>query len=414
MRIFLNLLKWLAFLLLGLLLALGLIILYWYLRPNTAVVSPALPVESWDAVNDGWHNSNTDMIDWNGSFFLVHASAPYHFASQATHLVVLRSADARHWEKLTSFGSPGEDIRDPKFAIINGRLIVYALKNTDFTAEPYATSYTSTEDGKTWTPLQEVEPKGWLFWRPKSQDGKTWYVPAYWHEHGKSALLRSSDGIQWTMVSQIYEGDRNDETDIEFQPDGSLIATARLEFSEDYFGDPRGATLIATSQPPFKNWTVHTKSQVTRLDGPNLFSYQGQVFAVGRYQPDPGGPFIYQGSIFSRKRTSLFLVQPERLVYLSDLPSAGDTSYEGVVMHGDDLFISYYTSDINRDYAWILGMVSPSSIRIARVNLPALVRLAGMKSGASLLNCSPPRAAGVSPIMQAAPLANSAAVCSMH
>jgi hypothetical protein len=364
-------------LVLGLLvLALVLLFGYWFLRPNRSEVSEALVLETWDAVNDGTHNSNTDLIYWNDAFLLVYASSPFHFASEESRLHVLRSVDAQDWEELTSFDAAGEDIRDPKFAAIGERLLLYALKNTEFTAEPYQTVYAASENAVDWTAFQEMEPRGWLFWRPKTPDGVTWYLPAYWHEHNRSALLRSTDGVDWLFHAPIYEGDRNDETAVEFLPDGRMIATARLEVSDAWTGHPEGGTVIAVAEPPFENWTPRATSPVTRLDGPSLFTYNGRVYAVGRYQPQIAGPFGWQGSIFSRKRTSLFLVTEESLVYLSDLPSAGDTSYSGVVLRGDDLYVSYYTSDVDRDYPWILGMVSPSSVRMARIDLPSLEALA--------------------------------------
>jgi hypothetical protein len=35
-------------------------------------------------------------------------------------------------------------------------------------------------------------------------------------------------------------------------------------------------------------------------------------------------------------------------------------------------YISYYTSNIKRDWPWLMGMVSASDIRIAKVDLAAL------------------------------------------
>lgn len=376
-----KILKWLSGALGILLGVLILFLVFSYLRPNQAQVDTSVVVETWPAVDDGRHNSNTDLVDWHGQLYLIQASAPFHFASTDTYLEIKRSTDnGDTWAEVTRFNVQGEDIRDPKFAVIGERLFIYALKNVDFAAEPYATVYSSSTDGQTWSPFQPVQPEGWLFWRPKSIDKQTWYVPAYWHEHGRSVLLRSTDGQTWQIVSQIYEGDRNDETDIEFQPDGSVIATARLEFSDDYIGDQRGATLIATSIAPYTQWQVSTKSLVTRLDGPALFSYHGNTYAVGRYQPDLAWPFAQQGSILSRKRTSLFQIKPEGLIYLTDLPSAGDTSYSGVVQRGDDLYVDYYTSDVTHDWFWLMGMVSPSEIRMAHVNLPALEQLAQAKA----------------------------------
>jgi hypothetical protein len=346
---------------------------YWMLRKNRANFPRGLTLQSWPVVKDGWHNSNADMIFWRDHFYLIHAASPYHFGSSRCHLKLWRSKDAMQWEKIAHFSNAPEDIRDPKFAVINDRLFLYVLLNRDFNPEPYTTAYSFSEDGENWTPLKLVEPAGWLFWRPKTLDGKTWYVPAYWWEHGRSILLRSSDGENWETVSTIYSGDRNDETDIEFLPDGRLLAVARLEFSEDFIqGDPQGSTLIAIAEPPYTDWKVSAKSSLTRLDGPCLFSYNGRIYAVGRYQPLKDRPFSYPGSIFSRKRTALFAVLEDRLVYLGDFPSAGDTSYGAVVQHNEELYIAYYTSDIRRDYPWIVGMLCPSEVRMVCLSLPEL------------------------------------------
>jgi hypothetical protein len=356
---------------------------YWYLRPNRAQVDQEVVTKTWDIANDKMHNSNTDMIEWQNKFYIAYVSSPFHFASNKSVLHIKRSSDLGHtWTELKTFNANGQDIRDPKFAIIGNRLFLYALKNDTFLAEPYLTMYSYTEDGTTWQELQKVaNVDGWLFWRPKTQDGVIFYASAYWHEHGKSILLKSTDGINWEIVSQIHQGQHNDETEIEFLPDGRMLAPARLEydsFGDGMFGHPDGSTLITVSEPPYTTWTDLLQSKVTRLDGPNLFTYNGRVYAVGRYQADLGhsGPLTDQGSALAKKRTSLFEVRQDGLAYLTDLPSDGDTSYEGLVIVGDKAYISYYTSPIKHDYAWILGMLSPSQVRMAVVDLKAMQALA--------------------------------------
>lgn len=349
---------------------------YWLRRPNRAVVDPRLEVESWPAVADGQHNSNTDLIFWRDAFYLVHAASPYHMGSTSCRLVVRRSVDARRWETVAELRVAGEDIRDPKFAPIGDRLWLYALPNRGFKATPYGTVYSTSADGRQWTTFQPIAQPGWLFWRPKTQDGSRWYVPAYWSEHGESRLFTSTDGANWELVSRIHAGDANDETDIEFLADGRMLATARLEGRADSpFGQRDACTLLAVAEPPFQTWQS-ARSTVTRLDGPALFSHQGRVFAVARYQPGRRGALTQLGSSMSRKRTALYLVEPTRLIYLSDLPSAGDTSYAGVVLKDGDLWVSYYSSDIRYDYPWVVGMLAPSDIRMARVSLASLLRLA--------------------------------------
>ena len=362
--------------------ALVLLVGYWYLRPNRAQVNPKVVLQTWDVANDGMHNSNTDMIEWQGNFYISYVSSPYHFGNDASVLHVKRSGDKGiTWQEMDQFNPPGEDIRDPKFAIIGKRLFLYALKNTSFVAEPYLSIYAYTENGSAWTDFQSVNGvDGWLFWRPKTQDGITFYNAAYWWEHGKSVLLKSTDGIRWEIISTIHEGGRNDETEIEFLPDGRMLATARLEYGEGevIFGDPKGATLISLAEPPYTTWTPRAESLVTRLDGPYLFLYHGRVYAVGRFQPNPGreGPLTDQGSILAPKRTSLFEVRETGLAYLTDLPSAGDTAYVGLVVNGDTAYATYYTSPIDRDYVWILGMLSPSSVKMAKIDLNAMETLA--------------------------------------
>lgn len=358
---------------------LGSVLLYWYLRPNTAEVNKAIVVDSWLAVT-GQHNSNTDLIYWNQTemYYLIHDRRPFHLGSTDARLILWNSTDARTWTKVTEFSVPGNDIRDPKFVVIGSRLFMYALKNVGVIATPYQTIYTSTENGSYWESFQDIAHAGWLFWRPKTNDNATWYVPAYWHEHGESILLNSTDGINWNIISTIWVGEGNDETAIEFLPDGRMICTARLEGTADtLFGSSNASTLIATSAYPFIDWTSHIKSRVTRLDGPVLFSYNEKTYAIARYQIGPRTFFTELGSVFSGKRTSIFLVnETTGLTRLTDLPSAGDTSYAGVVKNGTELIVSYYTSDITKDYSWLLGMVSDSDIRMAKIDLTALNALA--------------------------------------
>ena len=354
----------------------------WLLRPNGSRVDPALAVEVWPAVQDGQHNSNTHLIYWRDAFYLVHARSRFHMGNDASRLVVRRSADARAWEEIAVLDMPDADIRDPKFAPIGDRLFLYALPNRGFEPEPYGTVVATSADGASWTPFADVGQPGWLLWEPKSADGgRTWYATGYWHEHGRSALFRSADGLAWEQVSTIHSGDRNDETANAFLTDGRMLVTARLEGDDRAWhqGSKRAATLLAVAAPPYTEWAT-TRSLTTRLDGPALFTHNGRVYAVGRYDPEGRDKWYGMSSLLGRKRTALYEVRPDALIYLSDLPSAGDTSYAGAVVRGDELTISYYTSDVRRDYPWLLGAVLPSDVYVARLSLARLEGVADAES----------------------------------
>lgn len=356
----------------------GITNLYWrYRSPSDIDIADSLRLQVWTAVPPDAHHSNTDLIKHKDQYLLVHATSPWHFASPKCRLVVRSSTDGKGWKILSEIRVPGEDVRDPKLAVINGKLFLYFLRNKEkFLAEPTGNSYCVSDDAVTWSEPEELSIKGWLLWRPKTFDGETFYLPAYWWEHGRSMLFTSTDGIDWTEVGQIYAGEKNDETAISFRPDGTMFMTARLEVDPNRWGyHPDAHTLIGISSPPYTDWKLG-RSHETRLDGPCLFPIGNRTYACGRRHI---GGSRHMGSVWGAKRTSLYLVLPDRLVFLSDLPSNGDTSYAGVVVEEDSVLICYYTSPLGKDYPWLMGMLSNSSIEMARFKIKDLEALADEK-----------------------------------
>ncbi|GAB4341224.1 MAG: sialidase family protein [Candidatus Abyssubacteria bacterium] len=357
----------------------GLLILYWRYRPPSDIhLAQSLRVETWTAVRPDAHHAFTDLIKFQDEYILAHATSPWHFASERCRLVIRTSSDAKQWDLAAEIRIPGEDVRDPKLAVIGEKLFLYFLRNSHtFYAEPTGTAYCISDDGRNWTEPQDLATMtGWIIWRPKTRDGITFYAPAYWSEHGKAALFKTTDGVNWSQVGLIYSGDKTDETAISFRPDGSMVMTARLEIKPNRWGyHPEAHTLIGVALPPYTDWKL-SRSYITRLDGPCLFQIGEHTYACGRRHV---GDSDYMGSVWGAKRTSLYLVLPDRLVFLSDLPSSGDTAYAGAVVEDESVLISYYTSPPNRDYIWLLGMISNSSVEMARVAIADLERLANQR-----------------------------------
>jgi hypothetical protein len=355
------------------------LVTYWLVRPNLAMAEPVLAAAIDRPPATARHDGMSDLISWQNSLWLAHVAAPWHFASEASRIVLRRSPDGVTWEDVTSFSGRGEDVRDPKLAVIGGRLHVYWLQNRDFPEpKPYSSFVSASSDGIAWDSPTAVRPTGWLLWRPQTLDGITHYVTAYWHDNGRAALFRTTNGRDWSHVSDIPGEGHLDETDFTFVGT-RIVAAARLEGvgPRPWVGDPRGATVIARADPPYTEWTT-TVDMSARLDGPCLFTWRGQAYAVGRFDPMAAGGLL--GSVLSRKRTGLYLVTNRRLELLSLLPSAGDTSYAGVVITGTELLVSYYTSRTDRDYPWLLGMLLPSELRLARIPLLSLQSLADARA----------------------------------
>jgi len=371
----------------------GLLVVGWLFKANRPPrLEPGKPgtsiqMETWVVANDGQHNAFTDMLFWHEQYWLVYVSSPSHFASEQSRLVLSKSSDARRWQEVRKFDGDGQDIRDPKFGIINDQLFVYALLNQSFDPEPYKTIVTHSQNGLDWMPFEAVTPDGWLLGRPTTLDGSTWYAPAHRTDEGTAVLLRSTDGVNWVIHSTIFKGnvERADETALHFLKNGNLLAVSRLEEGSSIFGSEHAATLLSIASSPYKVWNQATRSSVTRLDGPILFSIHDRIYAVGRRQPNLDSMYPpaassgtanrfgkvaeigkKQGSVFEQKRTALFLVDKNGsgLTCLADLPSSGDTSYAGVVVKDNQVFISYYTNEPSKDYPWILGMLLPTRIQI--------------------------------------------------
>ena len=382
--------------------------IYWDLRgPASFDADPVLKLEHWVAVPAGddparEHASNTDLIHYKGSFFLIHAQTKWHLEDKKGALVVQRSSDARDWEEVARITVPNTDVRDPKFAIINGRLFLYFLPNLSLDPDPRTTYWSVSDDGIEWrtpeelatvTTLQHVDggtkrvtSAGWMLWRPKTRDGETWYVVAFGRKpmsefsgfrNQITILLKTRDGLNFEEVSEVYTAHGNGEPTLEFLPDGSIIATLRCSSLGTHgylMGNPTSNTVIATSPAPYIEWS-HAHSFITRLDGATLFPVGGRIFAVGRNHM---GPRMDLGNHFSPKRTAFYEVEKDKLTHLFDLPSNGDTAYTGVAMRGDDIYSSYYTSPIDKEYPWIFAICykTKTEIRIGKVSAAGLLRCA--------------------------------------
>ncbi|MHA1276798.1 MAG: hypothetical protein ACTSQI_09750 [Candidatus Helarchaeota archaeon] len=261
------------------------VFLYWISRLNTAYINPELDIEYEKVGGLGRHNAFTDLTYWKGQFFLTFRMAPSHGSHNNPQIAIYSAPDAQNWTLQKTFRTNASDIRDPHFGIVHDKLFVYII--TKFDNGSLTTQYSYSINGTDWCSLQNVNPSGVRFWRPKTQDNMTWFIPSI--RSNLVELWNSTDGTNWTKISIISDRPGADETEIEFSENGSLIATTRLQ-SSTILGDNSQTTLISYTTPPYESWS-HEKSNITRLDGPILFSYNNKTFAIGRYQPESDNLF---------------------------------------------------------------------------------------------------------------------------
>jgi hypothetical protein len=351
---------------------------FWLDRPNSASIDPALKPTVETLVSDGNHNFNPDIVEWNGYVYMCYVSSPYHWGNPGSKVIVKHSSDLSTWDTVLEVNGsewiPGADIRDPKLLVIDDHLFLYALINPGgLLADPDVTIFTYTLNGTSWTPVRQAYTKDWCFWRPKLDPANTTaYVAAYYYQRGVVDLLSSTDGITWTNQSRILTGGDVSEAELTFLPNGQLLCVSRYPIGGlDPAGNNNGGTMISTSSAPYTNWTSKLDTLV-RIDGSVIVNATGRLIAIGRSQPEQDPFLIQSGSIFAKKRTSLFLVNETTLTYLTDLPSSGDTGYAGAIIRGDDLIVAYYTSKSTTDLPWFAGWLFPTDLKLAIIPLSNL------------------------------------------
>ena len=91
---------------------------------RTIVPGPGLPA----GLALGASNNNLDAVRHDDGFvYLAFRTAPHHFASTETRIVVLRSRDEQSWELDREF-SLGHDLREPRLLSHRGRVVLFVSK----------------------------------------------------------------------------------------------------------------------------------------------------------------------------------------------------------------------------------------------------------------------------------------------
>jgi hypothetical protein len=328
------------------------------------------------------HNENTDLTTFDGATYLVHRTAMSQILGPNSSLLISRSDDhGRTWRKLAVIPAINDrDLRDPSFYQIGGQLAVKALTRLqvnslrDSGVDTIAVGSVSPDGGKTWSPLAPIGPPTWSFWRVRDDAHGVHYTAAYEDGDKSVKLFSSADGSHWKPGAQIYGAaeDTPLETELVFVPSGKLLALVRLDGNnQELLGNAgRLRTKVCWAAPPFEHWDCSRELRGVRLDGPVAFFYGERLFVVARkhlLEPE------------ARKRTSLYELTGDldggdlAIVERGELPSAGDTSYAGVAPIDHHRFLlTWYSSRIAADQPWIIGILGPTDIWQATLDLSHL------------------------------------------
>ncbi|NLE39654.1 MAG: hypothetical protein GX621_16670, partial [Pirellulaceae bacterium] len=279
------------------------------------------------------HNAFTDLIRFQGQWYLSFREANSHAVSGDGDVRVLRSADGANWESvaLLDYG-PAWDMRDAKLNITaDGRLMLNTAAAPLASISERQSLVWFTDDGADWTdgPHEIGEPNWWLWGVQVHPTSGSVYGVGYGDitTHPRTTrLYRSENGVDYqTIVPTLTGQPETGETSLIFRSDGSAVALVR-----DNTGVER--SFVGTATGDYTDWTFRQIDK--RVGGPELVELpDGNILAATRLH----APVV---------RTSLSWLDPEsgQMTELLTLPSGGDSSYPGLVWHDDLLWMSYYSS----------------------------------------------------------------------
>ena len=357
--------------------------------------------------SDGLHSENTEMIKLGDRILLCFRGGEEgQTGSARARIMVFESTDnGQTFSRISEISMPDDpedpdddrDIRDPKFVQLGNTLFLYAIsrvpgfKYRDLFGEAWTVRAESTDGGTTWTtPVKTLSDsprlfqlllgyteRFWGFWRltkreyeDQGQKKVTVYATAYDDGDISVGLFASEDGRSWRKVALIYTGwqDVPSEAELQFFGDNNEKAVALVRM--DNQGNlTDGQTAICTSSAPFGSWECGRRLE-QRLDGPTLVVLRDGA-AVRNFV------FARKHLPCTFKRTTAYELRgdltdpnaPVQVCEIQDVASSGDTAYTAFVPLSDDRhLLSWYTSPVDQELAWLEGQFSPSDIWLADVD----------------------------------------------
>lgn len=321
-------------------------------------MSDARILRQCTVVRDGLHNAFTDLIRWQGCYWVSYRKGTAHASADGVGALSV-SADGHRFYEAAQVRLPG-DGRDPKLVAMSPDRLAMIFPSWMQHVDPdryghqrHLQQYvTFSDDGFHWEkPTPIGEPNRWL-WRVRKHDGRYWGLSyglkrdATWENRITTLeLLASDDMLQWDIVAQVGQDEQAlGESDILFHPDGEAWIVSRNSNRPGWHD-----AWLAIAQPPYTDW--RTTSLETVIHAPAILQHGEKIYVAGRRFSDREGddtfPFLARASlgVWELTRTG---VEP-----VLRIPAAGDCSYPGFI-HGPngEVFMSYYSQ-----HAYIMGVI---------------------------------------------------------
>ncbi len=292
----------------------------------------------WDQAK---HNGFPDLIRFKNAFYCSFREGNNHCDNTNTGRVrIVRSEDGKNWESVALFELKGTEMREAHLSETpEGRIMVavgagYFFNNHFNTLATYVSF--SDKSGFNFSSLEKtvVDPqittsREWI-WRVTWNKGIGYGIMYQIHvgknpDPWEAFLVKTTDGKYYEKLAKIeLDGDPNEST-IRFDRNDNMYILIRRD-KEDRMG------FIAESPYPYRELTYNRLK--VQLGGPNFQFLNKRQLVIGTRSYEKSG-----------SSTAILMTDLKgNVLKTTKLPSGGDTSYPGMVIHRKKLWVAYYSS----------------------------------------------------------------------
>ena len=284
----------------------------------------------------------------------------------------------------------GTDLREPRLLSWAGTLFLHlAMLGTEPMAfVPRGVARAEKPPGGAWGPLTDLGWPPYIVWRTRIERGAPYMVRYLGGEHIYRfdglplavELLTSADARTWTPLDPgrpvVWRGGGS-EADFTLGDDGSLFAVIRSEAGDE---SGWGSRVCRAPAGGLSEWTCGYDRR--KFDSPLMFWLDGEAYLIARRNVTESGFFdlmrtdleplnrilSYHFDYLSQpKRCSIwrYVREADRIAFVADLPSRGDTCFPAWLRgpSEDTVVIYNYSSDIQGpDLSWSEGQRGPTFI----------------------------------------------------
>ena len=189
-------------------------------------------IEQGTLVKDGFHNAFPSIVEFDGAWYMSHRRATGHRRRDGV-IPVYKSVDkGRTWQETAVFRKETFDLRDPRLAIVNKQLVVYAgftFIEKDNSSRHGVFAFRSS-DGKN---FEEFQVSGFaessFFWGCLPYKGG--YVATAYRVRKdtklmQASLYRSQDGANWKSFID-FPAQNGNEVSMALDKNGELHCIIR-------------------------------------------------------------------------------------------------------------------------------------------------------------------------------------------